>query len=521
MSTTDRFGTILSILILVLLALCFNNAISTDDDVYISYRFAKNMADGYGLVFNPHQTPVEGYTNFLWTVLIAGVTYVKLPIPATGSFLSFIFALLILVTMGFHSYRQREFTPGYIVGLPILLMAVSPSLALWATTGMETTFFTWLLLMGMIMISVEERHGKPGYLSGFFWAMAALTRPEGLFLGSIVILFSYLENPNRIARFGAFVQRILGFAIPVGTHFMFRRIYYGDWLPNTFYAKTVPSGDLIPLGMTYFNSFLTQGGLALYILMFLGVFVRPKISGIWTFLVTTLLYSAYTIWIGGDWMAAHRMYLPILPFMILGASAVITKFKLAYRGLGYILGLALFCHILVNGFLAQQPFTRGSTMFQLVFNEPEPVDLLKELGLELKRQTEQTLEQEVVAVIPAGKVPYYSGLITIDMRGLCDHHIARTTLGIDPSKSVAGHFKRDPEYVLKQEPDFIVLTGAQRKENIPLPPLDLRAGKITDRWTITENPEFIRCYKPVIVQLPQGDKNLFYYKRTCPKSGPS
>ncbi len=38
------------------------------DDAFITYRYARNMARGNGLVFNPGDH-VEGYTNFLWTVI--------------------------------------------------------------------------------------------------------------------------------------------------------------------------------------------------------------------------------------------------------------------------------------------------------------------------------------------------------------------------------------------------------------------------------------------------------------------
>ena len=42
----------------------------TVDDAFISFRYAENLVAGNGLVFNPGER-VEGYTNFLWVVLIA------------------------------------------------------------------------------------------------------------------------------------------------------------------------------------------------------------------------------------------------------------------------------------------------------------------------------------------------------------------------------------------------------------------------------------------------------------------
>src|SRR6185437_4110074 len=41
------------------------------DDSFISFRYARNLAHGNGLVWNVGER-VEGYTNFLWTVIAAG-----------------------------------------------------------------------------------------------------------------------------------------------------------------------------------------------------------------------------------------------------------------------------------------------------------------------------------------------------------------------------------------------------------------------------------------------------------------
>ena len=41
------------------------------DDAMISMRYARNLAAGHGLAWNAGQPPVEGYTNFLWTLWMA------------------------------------------------------------------------------------------------------------------------------------------------------------------------------------------------------------------------------------------------------------------------------------------------------------------------------------------------------------------------------------------------------------------------------------------------------------------
>ena len=54
----------------ILLALQMSYWWYTVDDAYISYRYAENAAKGLGFVFNPGER-VEGFTNFLWTLLLA------------------------------------------------------------------------------------------------------------------------------------------------------------------------------------------------------------------------------------------------------------------------------------------------------------------------------------------------------------------------------------------------------------------------------------------------------------------
>src|SRR5262245_4613068 len=42
-----------------------------NDDAFITFRYARNLVDGHGLVFNPGER-VEGYTEFLFALLMAG-----------------------------------------------------------------------------------------------------------------------------------------------------------------------------------------------------------------------------------------------------------------------------------------------------------------------------------------------------------------------------------------------------------------------------------------------------------------
>lgn len=505
----NRCGILVPFFLFLLLLSCFNSY--STDDAYISYRYAANFADGHGLVFNRGQIPVEGYTNFLWVLVLAGVALARLPIPETASLLGVLFSFGLLILMVVWASRQKEFTPDFSITIPAVVLAASPSLALWSHAGMETPMFTFLLVLGTLFLGFEERNEWLGVLSGLTFALAALTRPEGLLIGGIIIGYSYLKSDDRGIRFFAFLTRSFLFLLPPLFHFLWRKSYYGHWLPNTFYAKTTTGSELTGIGMTYLKGFLLQGGLILIILMVLALFIRSKIEGLSTIFLLIAVYSAYVVWVGGDWMPAHRLFLPILPFLVMGASVFIVKSSDVSPRLSFLLTLLVCAHFLFHGIKAHARFTEHSFLAQTFLKSEPPVDILKELGLHFKQHASP---DQVIAVVPAGKIPYYSELQTIDMRGLCDSHISRQPFSDSIKHLLAGHFKRDDDYVLHQKPDFIVITGAVRKDSAG--PLDIRgqlSSAILDEWTILKNPAFRAEYEEVRVPFPKGDKDLLYYKR--------
>ncbi len=59
----------------------------TVDDAFISFRYAQHLAEGYGLVWNIGEAPVEGYSNFLWVLMISAFMYLKLDPVLISKFL--------------------------------------------------------------------------------------------------------------------------------------------------------------------------------------------------------------------------------------------------------------------------------------------------------------------------------------------------------------------------------------------------------------------------------------------------
>src|SRR5262245_15180176 len=79
----------LALTLILLLAHAASYSFLTDD-AYISFRYARNLADGHGLVFNPGGERVEGYSNFLWVLILAAFDRAGIPPERAANPLSLI-----------------------------------------------------------------------------------------------------------------------------------------------------------------------------------------------------------------------------------------------------------------------------------------------------------------------------------------------------------------------------------------------------------------------------------------------
>ncbi len=58
------------------------------DDAYIAFRYVENSLRGYGHVWNPPPfMPVEGYTSFLWVLLLGWISALQSPVSPVSFFL--------------------------------------------------------------------------------------------------------------------------------------------------------------------------------------------------------------------------------------------------------------------------------------------------------------------------------------------------------------------------------------------------------------------------------------------------
>ncbi|NJP07335.1 MAG: hypothetical protein HC837_17785 [Chloroflexaceae bacterium] len=119
------------------------------DDAFISFRYAKNLIEGGGFTFNPGGELVEGYTNFLWTIIMAAALAVGLEPVMTAQWLCSGIAITTLL-VSYHLARAWWPNRPWVL-LPPLILAFNPSFLLYTArgSGMETALVTLLSLLAL------------------------------------------------------------------------------------------------------------------------------------------------------------------------------------------------------------------------------------------------------------------------------------------------------------------------------------------------------------------------------------
>ena len=111
------------------------------DDAYISFRYADNFARLGELTFNPGER-VEGYTNFLWTVLLGLLLKLRLRPDVMARVLGALFGVTVLVVTYLFTRVYRGGRANPWDGLAPLALAGSAGFAVWCSGGLETQLFT-------------------------------------------------------------------------------------------------------------------------------------------------------------------------------------------------------------------------------------------------------------------------------------------------------------------------------------------------------------------------------------------
>ena len=489
------------------------------DDAYISYRYSWNLIHGYGLVYNPGEV-VEGYTNFLWTLLSAGA--MRIGLPPGG------FALAATIVCG------------------ICLVGITNHLGRRLAGG----------------------HRRAA--GGLALAVSALTRPEGLLVAVLILAArAWHDRQAGLPTIRLLLAALAPFLVIMVPYEAWRLSYYGYPFPNTFYAKTGTSIDQFGRGALYALRFLSYHWL-LVALALVGIAFavgqvwksirRPKAEGeekveeearanLRAILsLFAVVYTLYIIAEGGDWAIGSRFFVPLAaPVALLaqeGARLGLDKMRadaryargaLAATALAFALydayalwnglvegpaiavGLLLLALAYVVGVWRRRlsHFSVAAAALVMLIVVSAIYDLwVQRLDAELSTRTmrdmykfqkwclaalwvrDNTPPNTLLSATPAGSLAFYSERPVIDMFGLNDLHIGHLAVS-NMGSGLAGHEKRDAVYVFNRKPDYMMLS---------------------DKWYfLSMEDQFNKDYEPFTIRTASGYEIGMLRRKNAPR----
>lgn len=455
------------------------------DDAMISMRYAKNLAHGFGLVWNPGGEHVEGFTNPLWVVYMAFFHLFPIPAEKISLCIQISGAAFVMGSLFFIRSIAEQFTGSRLLALlAVTLTAFYMPLNNWALQGMEVSVLT-LMISAAVWLGLRSlRQEKFSPWLYILLGVMTLVRIDMAVPFLAILGFMFLaDKPHRR-------QHLLWglgvFVVCLGGQTLFRLWYYGDPLPNTYYLKMTGFSTRLRLirGRFALQQFITDSNWVLMLLPFSLLLFRRDRATLLMFLVI-LGQITYSLYVGGDaWDhrgGANRYFAIVMPlFFVLFVGAVdrlrqvfveasgtrwlaapfLSQFALAAFVLGSMVNL--------NYMVDNKSLERWTLERKPLFIEGN--EAYVRMALAVKQSTTPSAR---IAVVTAGSIPYFSDRYAIDLLGKSDVKIAhepahRINSPYDLESFRPGHMKWDYAYSIGQlKPDVVVQLWGKSEESAP------------------------------------------------------
>ena len=468
------------------------------DDAMISMRYAYNLAHGNGLVWNPGER-VEGFTNPLWVGFMALFHLFPIAAAKISFYIQWSGALFLGITLFFVRGLVEQFTDELLPMLAaVAFTAFYGPLISWNLLGMEVSILT-LILTAVLWFILRNGISHFNPWPYILLAISTLIRLD--MAVPFLVIFAVMFIVQKEYRKQHLIWGLGLFLLFVGGQTLARYLYYGDFLPNTYYLKVVgwPFSLRIMRGLYTLIWFAYYSNWVFMLLPFTLLLFRRDWK-IVLLLAVLLGQMAYSVYVGGDaWEnhgGANRYIALVMPvFFVLFAFSVQMLLEKAVASLGstwQALNTAPLVYVLI--------FAMAMLHFNLLlgdwryierweFNRKPDYVPGNERNLTIALALQSTTRPGTsVAVIGAGTIPYLlPNHYAIDILGKTDSVIARgpvsASMGIpDVPFMRPGHMKWNYAYTIGElKPDVIVSLWEGTNEEVAPYLNDYVIAEIGDR----------------------------------------
>lgn len=428
------------------------------DDAFISFRYAENLCNGLGLTFNVGEY-VEGYTNFLWTLLIAAGLKTGIgPVlfTQTVGLCLYPVSLYLLYQLGIHFFKKRGMALS-----AVLLTATNYTYASYATGGLETHMQSFLCLLAFFLYYRLDKPSIPAAIAlSFVLGLAFLLRMDSALLVICLLPASLIRAARSTQPIRNKVAHCLALCTPAailaGTWLVWKIKYYGHILPNTFAAKN-PDSPAILAGLYYLVLFIFCYGFFLMIIP-AGLTLRQRkmeLGKLKLPLTFSVLWMLYIIKMGGGFME-FRLWVPIIPLLSLAAVSLLYN---AHQRQLYRTGWLILFATLSLFHSTRTRLYGVESIKSLNAHVTEEKWCCAGKALNFLAQSDPPVR---ISTTAAGAIAYYAQLPTVDMLGLNDAWIANHGAAVkDPGRkwlgAKPGHQKKATlDYLLNRQVHLLV-----------------------------------------------------------------
>lgn len=434
------------------------------DDMMISMRYASNLANGNGLVWNQGER-IEGFSNFLWTIYMSAIHLLPIPISYTSLFISLTGILCMIGILIFVKKIAQKITGGssFVIWASLIFTAFYFPLISWATVrGTEVAPLALLVIIICYSLISFNKNIPLIFLLLF---IGVLVRLDFMIFATIVIAYLFIFEQKK----GKVVEGLFFFILGIMTYMLLRFEYYRDFLPNTYYLKATG----YPLVMRVARGFYVLPNVMnelFMVIVIAGVFTGKNkyISFLFVVFVSQI---AYSVFVGGDaWEffgGANRYISVSMPIFFILLFFSMWKIGSYFKKnvIPTYITYPLILFFLIISFVSFN--SRSDNMLLQFFlirsvipNEEGIVAVQKANALE-----KITKPNAKIAITTAGAIPYFlSNRKYIDMLGKSDKVIAHMEALLVQEEGLKsflnyrpGHVKWDNSYSIgKLKPDVIV-----------------------------------------------------------------
>jgi hypothetical protein len=455
------------------------------DDAYITFRYARNLVNGLGFVYNPGER-VMGTTTPLYTLLMTGLslTLRTQNFPAIALWVNALadaVTCLLVVYLGERLSGQRRV--GVAAGL---LYAVAAFSVTFAIGGMETSIYILLITLTALL-----------YLQGRAWwavtaALAFLTRPDALiFLGPLWLDFGTrsslsIRNTQHASRltFDKILKPALLFLLPLLPWLLFAAFYFGSPIPHSIAAKSVtyqlrPEEGFVRLWQHYstpfvenatfeklpFGNFWPLPGIILYLSLYLIGFLAFARRDSRAIAITAYPWLYFATFAFANPLIFRWYLTPPLPLYFIGLlgglsaltvqnlkrnTQYATRFTFVISRFTFYAATAIFLFFSLRAWTLTPDHGPARPAPDMAWFKLE--QLYTQVGKEL---APQVTPQTVIAAGDIGALGYFSGARILDTIGLISpESVPYYPL---PREQLVINYAISADLIADRQPDYVVI----------------------------------------------------------------